>query len=80
MKPNLKIIATENTVDFIGSIFERRSGEEYPDEPVTMGQHILQGATLGEKNEEPDEIVVGVLLHDIGHFTSEFSTFSMDDT
>ena len=41
---------------------------------------MLQGATLGEKNKEPDEIVVGVLLHDIGHFTSEFSTFSMDDT
>ena len=41
---------------------------------------MLQGATLGEKNEGPDEIVVGVLLHDIGHFTSEFSTFFMDDT
>lgn len=80
LKPNLKIIATENIVDFIGSIFERRGGEEYLGEPVTMGQHMLQGATLGEKNEGPDEIVVGVLLHDIGHFTSEFSTFSMDDT
>ena len=80
MKPNLKIINKENIVDFIGSIFERRGGEEYLGEPVTMGQHMLQGATLGEKNEGPDEIVVGVLLHDIGHFTSEFSTFSMDDT
>jgi predicted HD phosphohydrolase len=45
-----------------------------------MGQHMLQGATLAEQNEEPDEIVVGALLHDIGHFTSEFGTFSMDDT
>ena len=80
MKPNLKIIAAENIVDFIGSIFERRGGEEYLGEPVTMGQHMLQGATLAEQNEEPDEIVVGALLHDIGHFTSEFSTFSMDDT
>ena len=80
MKPNLKIIAAENIVDFIGSIFERRGGEEYLGEPVTMGQHMLQGATLGEKNEGPDEIVVGALLHDIGHFTSEFGTFSMDDT
>ena len=80
MKPNLKIINTENIVDFIGSIFERRGGEEYLGEPVTMGQHMLQGATLAEQNEEPDEIVVGALLHDIGHFTSEFGTFSMDDT
>ena len=80
MKPNLKIINTENIVDFIGSIFERRGGEEYLGEPVTMGQHMLQGATLAEQNEEMDEIVVGALLHDIGHFTSEFGTFSMDDT
>ncbi len=80
MKPNLKNINTENIVDFIGSIFERRGGEEYLGEPVTMGQHMLQGATLAEKNEELDEIVVGTLLHDIGHFTSEFGTFSMDDT
>tara|TARA_B100000497_G_scaffold16773_1_gene19589 strand:+ start:276 stop:869 length:594 start_codon:yes stop_codon:yes gene_type:complete len=80
LKPNLKNINTENIVDFIGSIFERRGGEEYLGEPVTMGQHMLQGATLAEKNEELDEIVVGTLLHDIGHFTSEFGTFSMDDT
>ena len=80
MKPNLKKINTENIVDFIGSIFERRGGEEYLGEPVTMGQHMLQGATLAEQNEELDEIVVGALLHDIGHFTSEFGTFSMDDT
>ena len=80
MKPNLKIINTENIVDFIGSIFERRGGEEYLGEPVTRGQHMLQGATLAEQNKEPDEIVVGALLHDIGHFTSEFGTFSMDDT
>ena len=80
MKPNLKIINTENIVDFIGSIFERRGGEEYLGEPVTMGQHMLQWATLAEQNKEPDEIVVGALLHDIGHFTSEFGTFSMDDT
>jgi predicted HD phosphohydrolase len=80
LKPNLKIINTENIVDFIGSIFERRGGEEYLGEPVTMGQHMLQGATLAEQNKEPDEIVVGALLHDIGHFTSEFGTFSMDDT
>ena len=80
MKPNLKKINTENIVDFIGSIFERRGGEEYLGEPVTMGQHMLQGATLAEQNEELDEIVVGALLHDIGHFTSEFGTFSMNDT
>lgn len=79
MKPNLKIINTENIVDFIGSIFERRGGEEYLGEPVTMGQHMLQGATMAEQSKEPDDIIIGALLHDIGHFTSEFGTFSMED-
>ena len=69
-----------NIVDFIGSIFEKRGDEEYLGEPVTMGQHMLQGATMAEKSREPDEIIIGTLLHDIGHFTSEFGTFSMEDT
>ena len=41
---------------------------------------MLQGATMAEKSREPDEIIIGTLLHDIGHFTSEFGTFSMEDT
>ena len=41
---------------------------------------MLQGATIAEKNGLPEDIIVGALLHDIGHFTSEFGTFSMDDT
>ena len=65
---------------FIGSIFDRRGDEEYLGEPVNMGQHMLQGATIAEQNDQPEEIIVGALLHDIGHFTSEFGMFSMDDT
>ena len=67
MKVNNHNLTTENIVDFIGSIFERRGGEEYLGEPVTMGQHMLQGATLAEKAGQPDEIIVAALLHDIGH-------------
>lgn len=73
-------LSTDNIVDFIGSIFERCGSEEYLGEPVTMGQHMLQGATIAEQNSQPEEIIVGALLHDIGHFTSEFGTFSMNDT
>ena len=69
-----------NIVDFLGSIFDRRGGEEYLGEPVTMGQHMLQGATIAEQNGQREEIIVAALLHDIGHFTSEFGTFTMDDT
>ncbi len=70
----------DNIVAFIADVFERRGGEEYLGEPVTMAQHMLQAATFAEQADMPDDIVVGALLHDIGHFTSEFGTFSMDDT
>ena len=79
MKPDIKNVNSKNIVNFIGSIFERRGGEEYLGEPVTMGQHMLQGATMAEQSKEPDDIIIGALLHDIGHFTSEFGTFSMED-
>ena len=42
MKVDNHNLTKENIVDFIGSIFERRGGEEYLGEPVTMGQHMLQ--------------------------------------
>ncbi|MAV47472.1 MAG: HD domain-containing protein [Alphaproteobacteria bacterium TMED89] len=71
---------TGNIVAFIGDIFERCGDEEYLGEPVTMEQHMLQGATIAENSGMPEDIIVGALLHDIGHFTSEFGTFSMADT
>ncbi len=80
MKPDIETLRRDTIVEFIGSIFDRRGGEEYLGEPVNMGQHMLQGATLAEQSGQPEEIIVGALLHDIGHFTSEFGTFTMDDT
>lgn len=72
-------LTRDNIVAFLGAIFHRRGGEEYLGEPVTMAQHMLQGATIAEDNGLDEEIVVAALLHDIGHFTSEFGTFSMED-
>ena len=69
-----------NIVEFIGDIFARCGDEEYLGEPVTMAQHMLQGAAIAEKNKMDEDVIVAALLHDIGHFTSEFGTFSMDDT
>lgn len=69
-----------NIVAFLGDIFTRRGGEEYLGEPVTMAEHMLQGATLAEEAGHREEIIVAALLHDIGHFTSEFGSFTMEDT
>ncbi|MGI9389172.1 MAG: (R)-1-hydroxy-2-trimethylaminoethylphosphonate oxygenase [Boseongicola sp.] len=75
-----KNLTQTNIVRFLADIFERRGGEEYLGEPVTMAEHMLQGATLAEEAGLPEEVIVATLLHDIGHFTSEFGSFTMDDT
>lgn len=67
-------------VDFLADIFERRGGEEYLGESVTMSQHMLQAARFAEQANQPDDVIAAALLHDIGHFTSEFGTYSPDDT
>ena len=77
---DLKKLCVENIVAFIGDIFERCGDEEYLGEPVTMAEHMLQGATIAQTKGMPEDIIVAALLHDIGHFTSEFGTFSMADT
>ena len=73
-------LTPQNIVAFLGDIFERRGGEEYLGEPVNMAEHMLQGATIAEQSGQDEAIIVAVLLHDIGHFTSEFGTFDMNDT
>jgi len=67
-------------VAFLADIFERRGAEEYLGEPVTMAEHMLQGAWFAEREKASDELVAAALLHDVGHFTSEFGAYSPDDT
>ena len=74
------MLTRETIVPFIADIFKRRGGEEYLGEPVTMAEHMLQGAHFAHSEGQTEEIIVAALLHDIGHFTSEFGMFSMDDT
>lgn len=79
-KPDFEKLSSDNIVDFIEGIFIRRGKDEYLGEPVTVAEHMLQGAHFAEQAGEPEIIVVAALLHDIGHFTSEFGSFTMDDT
>lgn len=73
-------LTRETIVPFLADIFERRGSEAYLGEPVTMAQHMLQGATMAETQGLPEDVIVAALLHDIGHFTSEFGTYHPDDT
>ena len=70
----------DSIVGFLGDIFARRGAEEYLGEPVTIAEHMLQGATFAEQRGLGEDIIVAALLHDIGHFTSEFGSFTMEDT
>ncbi|PZF75496.1 phosphodiesterase [Aestuariivirga litoralis] len=68
-----------NIVEFIADIFERRGAESYLGEKVSMSEHMLQGALLAEKEGASEELVAAALLHDIGHYTSEFGPMSLGD-
>lgn len=74
------VLDAATIVPFLAGIFERRGAEEYLGEPVTMAEHMLQGAWFAEQEGASDELVAAALLHDVGHFTSEFGAYSPDDT
>ncbi|MEM7299610.1 MAG: HD domain-containing protein [Pseudomonadota bacterium] len=63
---------SETIVAFIADIFKRRGADSYLGEDVTMSQHMLQCAQLAERAGADDDVVAAALLHDIGHYTSEF--------
>ncbi|MEM7508623.1 MAG: HD domain-containing protein [Pseudomonadota bacterium] len=65
-------------VPFLGEIFARNAAEEYLGEPVTIAEHMLQGAQLAEEAGAPDEVIAAALLHDVGHFTHEFPADAAD--
>jgi [1-hydroxy-2-(trimethylamino)ethyl]phosphonate dioxygenase len=73
-------LTRETVVSFLEDIIDRRGGESYLGEAVTMAEHMLQAASLAEQQSAPDELVAAALLHDIGHFTNEFGPYSPADT
>ncbi len=69
----------KDIVAALENIFERRGAEAYLGEQVTMAQHMLQAATLAERNGEPDIVIAAALLHDVGHFVGPHGSFTMAD-
>ena len=70
----------EAMVAKVGDIFATHGAEEYLGEDVTMAEHMLQSAHLAEQDGCDELVVTAAFLHDIGHFTSAFGAFSMEDT
>jgi len=73
-------LTPKTIVAHLSNIFEHSGAQEYLGEPVTMAQHMLQAASLGQHQGYSEAVIAAALLHDIGHFTNDFGTFSMDDT
>ncbi len=70
----------DDILALIADILERRGAESYLGEDVTMAEHMFQTAALAQAEGAPDALVAAALLHDIGHYTSEFGEYSPDDT
>ena len=68
------------TLAIIEDIFVNHGSQDYLGEDVTMAEHMMQAAHMAESQGADDLTVTGALLHDIGHFTSAFGTFTMADT
>ena len=66
-------------IELIADIIERRGAESYLGEAVTMAEHMLQTASLARAEGASDAVVAAALLHDIGHYTSEFGTYTDED-
>ncbi|HEY8045720.1 MAG TPA: HD domain-containing protein [Streptosporangiaceae bacterium] len=60
-------------VRVIADLFAAEGAAEYPGEPVTKAQHMLQAAALAEGAGAAPELVAAALLHDVGYFTGVVS-------
>lgn len=67
----MSALSRATVVSFIVEVLERRGGDSYLGENVTMLEHMLQTAALAEQAKAETVVVVAALLHDIGHYTSE---------
>ena len=77
--PDATTADARSIVAFLAGIFLRRGADAYLGEDVTMSQHMLQCARQAEAEQAGDALVAAALLHDVGHFTSEFGEASFDD-
>jgi predicted HD phosphohydrolase len=72
-------LTRDNIVDFILGLFACRGAEEYMGEPVCMSQHMEQSAACAVADNATDELVIALLLHDIGHFVGDFPVEALEN-
>ena len=80
MKSRFEHLTADNIVAHLSDMFGHSGAQQYLGEPVTVAQHMLQGASLADQQGQPKAVIAAALLHDIGHFSGDFEAFSMADT
>ena len=64
--------SNENIIDVLFNIFARSGSRSYQGKGVTMSEHMLQTAALAECAGASPRLVAAALLHDVGHFGTDF--------
>ena len=54
-------------MEAIIELFHKNGQKNYIGEMITQTEHALQTAILAEKDRQEDYVIIGALLHDIGH-------------
>ena len=60
-------INAKETTEEVMQLFEKWGNSDYDGEPVTQTSHMVQCAMLAMQENADTELVLGALLHDIGH-------------
>ena len=55
------------TTNEIITLFEQYGNADYDGEPVSQASHMIQCAMLAMQEDADPELILGALLHDIGH-------------
>ena len=66
------IAADDNIFDALVDILDRRGSRAYGDKEVTLSEHMLLSAAAAEQAGALPHLVAAVLLHDVGHFGTDF--------
>ena len=79
-----KVIAPDDNIfDVLSDILDRSGSRAYGDMDVTLSEHMLLSAAAAERAGAPPHLVAATLLHDMGHFgtdfRADFNTATHDD-
>ncbi len=71
--------ANGDVIEALSGLFTRSAAISYGDGQVSMCAHMLQAGMLAEQAEASPGLTVAALLHDVGHFGTDFPADFGDD-